>query len=84
MRWKVRNRAGRTYRLEPAEGKTSQDIEKLTEPAALTNWGPQRDGQIRIQKESDRARGTHVLETAKGGVSQDMERKGLNKGHSQT
>ena len=54
----------------------------VTEQGALTSWRPQREGQVRTQKESDQARGTHILETTEGGTSQDMERKQLSKGHS--
>ena len=39
---------------------------KATERGALTSWRPQREGQVRTWKESDRVRGTHRLETAEG------------------
>ena len=48
---------------------------KVTKQGGLTNWGPQREGQVRIWKESDQTRGTHFLGIAKGWTSQDMERK---------
>src|SRR6267142_2391385 len=54
----------------------------LTKQGALTNWRAQTDGQVRTQKESDRARGTHFLESADGRTSQDMERIQPSKGHS--
>ena len=53
-----------------------------TKLAALTSWRRHQEGQVRIQKESDRARGTHSLETASGGTSQDTERIRPGKGHS--
>jgi len=54
---------------------------KLTEQGALTNWRPQREGQIRTQKETDQARGTHRLEITERGTSQDMERNQPSEGH---
>ena len=39
----------------------------LTSRWALTNWRQHREGQVRTQRESDRARGTHILEMASGG-----------------
>jgi len=47
----------------------------MTEWRALTNWGPQKVGQIKTQKESDQVRGTHFLETTEGEISQNMEGK---------
>ena len=41
-------------------------------------------GQVRTQKESDRARGTNKLETADKETSQDTERKRTSQGHSLT
>src|SRR6266850_497712 len=55
-----------------------------TKRGALTYWRAQTDGQVRTQKESDRARGTHRLESADGRTSQDMERIRPSEGHSQT
>ena len=40
---------------------------------ALTFWKRQREGLVRTQKETDRARHTHVLETAEGGTCQDTQ-----------
>jgi len=54
---------------------------KLTEQGALTNWGPQREGHVRKQKESNQARLTHFLETAEGAICQDTERKQQSKAH---
>ena len=54
----------------------------MTKQGALTLWRPQREGQVRTQKESDQTRGTHSLETTEGGTSQDMEREQPSKGHS--
>ena len=50
----------RTGRDKSGHGK------KLTERCALTNWRPHREGQVRTQKETDRAMRTHRLETRKG------------------
>ena len=41
---------------------------------ALTSWTPQSEGQVRTQKECDRARDTDFLETASGRTDQDTER----------
>jgi len=49
---------------------------KPNKQGALTSWRPHQEGQVRTQKETDRAGGTHKLETASGGTSQDVERKG--------
>ena len=40
------------------------------------------EGQIKIEKESNRMGGTYQLETAEGEISQDTERKRLSEGHS--
>ena len=48
---------------------------KVTKQGALTSWRPQREGQVRIWKESNQMRSTHSLEMTEGGTSQDMERK---------
>ena len=47
----------------------------MTKRGAFTNWKSQREGQVRTQKERDRARGAHVLETTEGGTSQAGHRK---------
>ena len=57
---------------------------KATKQGALTCWRPQREGLVRIQKESNQERGTHCLETTEGGTCQDTERKQPSKGHSPT
>ena len=41
-----------------------------------------REEQVRIQKESHRARGTHTLKTASEGTSQDTKRIPPSEGHS--
>ena len=46
---------------------------KPTKQGALTSWKQQREGLVRTQKETDRARGTYVLEMAEGGTRQDTE-----------
>ena len=81
-----------TERIQPSEwhsrtghgmGRDMSGHEKRSDQAeALTNWRRHREGQIRIQKEYNRARGTHILETALGGTSQDTERIRPSKGHS--
>jgi hypothetical protein len=50
--------------------------------SALTNWGPQREGKVRTQKESDRTRGAHFLKTREGGTHQDTKKKGLSERYS--
>ena len=57
---------------------------KQTERGALTSWRPHRQGQVRMRKETDRARGTHKLETASAGTNQDTGRNRPSEGHSQT
>jgi hypothetical protein len=63
-----RNRAG-THQLSRAEGGTGQEIEGNRVGEALTLCRGQREGQVRIWKETERAtrRGTHFLSSAKGG-----------------
>jgi len=41
---------------------------KLTRQGPLTFWRSQREGVVRIQKESNRARDTHFLEIAEKGL----------------
>jgi len=63
--------------LRPGEGRGRDKLghrREPTEQGVLTSWRPQRDGQVRTQKERNRERGTHSLERAEGGISQDMER----------
>ena len=70
-----------TERIRPSEGHLppGDDIgrdrsgygKNPTEREALTNWRPNRGGQVKTWKESDRVRGTHTLETASGGTSQE-------------
>ena len=62
----------------------SEHGKKLTERGALTSWRRQREGFIRTQKETERARHTHKLKTAQGETCQDMERNRPSKVHSQT
>ena len=81
-----------TERIRQSEGHspTGDDIgrdksghgKSPTERGALTSWRRHREGQVRTQKESYRARGTHQLETTSGGISQDTERIRPSKGHS--
>jgi len=61
----------------------SQDIEGINQGRGTHSLErPPRRRQLRIQKESDWARGTHILETTEGGTSQDMKRKQPNEEHS--
>jgi len=53
----------------------SEHRKKAAEKGALTSWRPQREGDVRTQKEIDQAKDTYKLETTEGGTSQDMERK---------
>ena len=63
-----------THKLETTEGETSQNMgRKQLSKGSLTNWRPQREGQLRSWKESNWARGTYKLETAEGGTSQDIK-----------
>ena len=41
------------------------------EQGTPTSWGTKRQGQVRTQEESNKARGTHILETAEGGTNQN-------------
>ena len=52
----------------------SGHAKKLTDRGPLTNSRRQREGLVRIWKETDRPRSTHQLETAEGGTCQDTER----------
>jgi hypothetical protein len=58
--------------------------EKAREPGALTFWRARREGQVKMQKESEGARNTHELENEKGGTIQSKKTKRPSKGHSQT
>ena len=40
-----------------------------------------REGQVRILKETECARGTHILSSAQGGSSQDTEKNRAHEGH---
>ena len=69
----------RTGRMGRDKSGYGQDPAKR---GALTYWRRRREEQVRIRKESNRARGTHILETASGGTSQGTERIRPGKGHS--
>ena len=45
----------------------------MTEQGALTPWRQQREGQVRIWKESDQVRGTHSLKMAERQVRTQKE-----------
>jgi hypothetical protein len=55
---------------------------KQSEKRALTFWSGQREGRVRIAKETEQVRGTHNLGRAEAASSQDGERNGGSKGHS--
>jgi hypothetical protein len=55
---------------------------KRSERRALTNWRAERDGQVRMGKETERAKGTHQLEDADRGTSQSGKRKRASDEHS--
>ena len=63
-------------------GDRSEHRNNPTERGALTLWRRHREGQVRTQKQSYRARGTHTLKMASGGTSQDTETILPSKGHS--
>jgi hypothetical protein len=48
----------------------------------LTSWRAEVEGQIRIPKQSERARDSHFLDSLKGRTNQDMEGKRVNEAHS--
>ena len=57
---------------------------KPTNRGTLTNWRRQREGLVRIRKETDRPRRTHRLETVEGETCQDTQGNRPTKAHSQT
>ena len=79
-----RNRAGGRHSLSgDGRGRDLSGHEpRSTERGALTSWRWQREGLVRILKETDRERGAHFLETGGGGTCQATERNQLSKGHS--
>jgi hypothetical protein len=58
--------------------------QKPSAQGALTLCRAQREDQVKLLKETERARGTHELLSAQGGSSQDTERNQAHEGHSQT
>ena len=62
----------------------SRHRKKPTEQGTLTYWRQQREGLVRTQKETDRARHTDVLKTAEGGTCQYTERNRPSETHSHT
>ena len=62
----------------------SGHVQKATTQMALTVWRPQKEGQVRAQKEGNLLRGTHFLVTEQEGTSQAMERMRPREGHSPT
>ena len=70
-----------------AQGRSSHDTEKTDHvkgTQALIVCQVQREGQVRILKESDCMRGTHQLLSAKGGSNQKSERNSPREGHALT
>jgi hypothetical protein len=62
--------------LEGTEGDGSgQGTERKQGSEGYSQTGVWRMGEVRTQKESERARGNHLLERAGGGTSQDTEVK---------
>jgi len=47
----------------------------MSQQEALTSWGGQMSGLVRIWKESEQARGTYILERAEVKIGQNTERK---------
>jgi hypothetical protein len=66
-----------------AEGATSENTRRKP-VRVFTNCRGQREGQMRVPKESQRARGTHILSKAEGGTSEHTERKTASEGYPQT
>ena len=74
-----------TERIPPSEGHslTGDGIERdesehrknPTERGALTFWRRHREGQVRIQRHSHRARRTHILEMESGGTRQETQKE---------
>jgi hypothetical protein len=63
-------------RSEDGRGRDlSEYRKKLTEHGALTSWRRQREGLVRPQKETERARGigTHILGNAEGRPNQYID-----------
>jgi hypothetical protein len=61
-----------THILEGTEGdRSGQGTERQQGSEGYSQTGVWREGEIRTQKESERARGNHLLEKAGGGTSQD-------------
>jgi len=48
---------------------------KVSEQGSVTFWRGPTEGQVRAQKEGNRARVTHLLKGADGGINQDSGRK---------
>ena len=79
-------------RIRPSEGhsRTGHGIgrdksghgKNRTERGILTYWRRHREGQVRTEKASDRARCPHQLETASGRTSQETERIRPSERHS--
>ena len=60
----------------------SGDGKKPTDRGTLTSWRQNREGQVRTQKKTNRAKYTHFLEKVERGTCQDMERNRLTEAHS--
>jgi hypothetical protein len=55
---------------------------RLSERQALTSWGAQTEGQVRMRKETGRTTGTHGLVSADGGTSPNGKINRASNGHS--
>ena len=79
-----KNRPSKVHSLSGGSG--GRDLsgygKKPTERGALTSWRRQREGLVRIQIETDRARCTNSLGTVEGGTCQDTERNRPSEVHS--
>ena len=79
---RIRQSEGHSLPGDGIERDKSGQGKNPTERGELTSWRRYREGQVRMRKESHRARGTHQLETASGGTCQDTETLPPSEGHS--
>ena len=57
-------------------------MERNRQSEAISRPGYDREGLVRIRKETNRATRTHQLEETEGGTCQDTERNRLSEAHS--
>ena len=63
MDWKEDDWARGTHTLKMAEGWTHQEHrKKVNKQRALTIWRPEKEGHVKVQKESNQVRGTYKRE----------------------